>query len=66
MKTPSTRSNAFAIVGVATEVGIEPTARHGPQRGRPARLNDLKLTGDAIITDVETFFGLIGQQRRHP
>jgi biuret amidohydrolase len=63
--------NAFIIVGVATEIGIEPTARHGADLGYiPVLVTDacgtgnedaaqrsienLKFSGDAIITDTET------------
>jgi biuret amidohydrolase len=69
---------AFAIVGVATEVGIEPTVRHGADRGlipvvvtdacgagnhaAAARsLDGLAFAGDAILTDVSTITGLLGQ-----
>lgn len=66
-----------AIVGIALEIGIEPTARHatdlglvpiilvdGCGHGSPdagARsLETLRFVGEAIISDVETFSGLIG------
>jgi nicotinamidase-related amidase len=69
--------NAFAIVGVATEVGIEPTVRHGADLGFiPIVVSDacgagdeaageralagLRFTGDAFITDSETFCGVLG------
>lgn len=39
--------NAFAIVGVATEVGIEPTVRHGADRGYiPVVVTDACGAGD--------------------
>jgi biuret amidohydrolase len=67
---------AFAIVGVALEVGIEPTVRHGADRGfipiviRDAcgagdhaaaerSLDALGFAGDAILTDISTFTGLL-------
>jgi biuret amidohydrolase len=67
---------AFAIVGVATEVGIEPTVRHGADRGLiPVVVTDacgagnhaaakrtldvLATAGDAILTDISTFTGLL-------
>jgi nicotinamidase-related amidase len=38
---------AFAIVGVATEVGVEPTVRHGADRGFiPVVITDACGTGD--------------------
>jgi biuret amidohydrolase len=61
--------NAFIIVGVATKIGIEPTARHGADLGYiPVLITDacgagneearsiegLKFAGDALITDTET------------
>jgi nicotinamidase-related amidase len=69
---------AFAIVGVATEVGIEPTVRHGADRGlipivvtdacgagNPAAaersLEALATAGDAILTDISTFTGLLAR-----
>jgi biuret amidohydrolase len=69
---------AFAIVGVATEVGIEPTVRHGADRGLiPILVTDacgagnasaakrsqelLATAGDAILTDVSTFTGLLAR-----
>jgi nicotinamidase-related amidase len=68
---------AFAIVRVATEVGIEPTVRHGADRGfipvvitdacgagNPAAaqrsLEALAFAGDAILTEVATITGLLG------
>jgi nicotinamidase-related amidase len=67
---------AFAIVGVAIEVGIEPTVRHGADRGLiPVVITDacgagdqaaakrsldvLATAGDAILTDISTFTGLL-------
>ena len=39
--------NAFAIVGVATEIGIEPTARHGADLGYiPVIITDACGAGD--------------------
>jgi biuret amidohydrolase len=69
---------AFAIVGVATEVGIEPTVRHGADRGlipvvvtdacgagnhaaAKRSLDALASAGDAILTDISTFTGLLTQ-----
>ena len=43
-----TQVTAFAIVGVATEVGIEPTVRHGADRGLiPVVVTDACGAGDA-------------------
>jgi biuret amidohydrolase len=40
--------SAFAIVGVATEVGIEPTVRHGADRGFvPVLITDACGAGNA-------------------
>jgi biuret amidohydrolase len=67
---------AFAIVGVAMEVGIEPTVRHGADLGFiPVVVTDacgagdesaaerslaaLATAGDAILTDISTFTGLL-------
>jgi biuret amidohydrolase len=67
---------AFAIVGVATEVGIEPTVRHGADNGlipvvvtdacgagdhaaAKRSLDGLAAAGDAILTDMSTFTGLL-------
>jgi biuret amidohydrolase len=69
---------AFAIVGVAIEVGLEPTVRHGADRGLiPVVISDacgagdhaaaersleaLETAGDAILTDISTFTGLIAR-----
>ena len=69
---------AIAIVGIATEIGIEPTARHAADLGFiPVLLADacgaghaeagarsieaLRFSGDAIISDVETFTALVKQ-----
>jgi nicotinamidase-related amidase len=75
--------SAFAIVGIAIEVGIEPTVRHGADRGLiPVVVSDacgagdhaaakrsldaLATAGDAILTDISTFTGLIANRRcRH-
>ena len=71
--------NAFAIVGAAMEVGIEPTVRHATDLGyipvviadacgagnkdaAERSLDGLKFTGDALITDVETFCGLLAKE----
>lgn len=68
--------NAFAIVGVATEIGIEPSVRHGADLGYiPIVVRDacgaghreagertiaaLEYLGDALLTDVEEFSGLL-------
>jgi nicotinamidase-related amidase len=41
--------SAFAIVGVATEVGIEPTVRHGADRGFvPVLITDACGAGNAV------------------
>ena len=77
--------NAFAIVGVAMEVGIEPTARHatdlgyipvviadacgaGHKEAAQRSLEGLKFTGDALITDVETFCSVLAGKSKetHP
>jgi nicotinamidase-related amidase len=67
---------AFAIVGVALEVGIEPTVRHAADLGfipvvvadacgsgnleaGKRSLESLAFAGDAIITDTETFCGVL-------
>jgi Isochorismatase family len=68
--------NAFAIVGAAIEVGIEPTVRHGAdlgfipivvrdacgagdeaagERERERELASLRFTGDAFLTEGDTF-----------
>jgi biuret amidohydrolase len=71
---------AFAIVGVAMEVGLEPTVRHGADlglipvvvtdacgAGDPAAaersLDALATAGDAILTDISTFTGLLETAR---
>ena len=73
--------NSFAIVGVATEVGIEPTVRHGADRGYipvvvtdacgagndeagERSLEEMKFTGDAILTNVETICSLFEQHKK--
>jgi len=70
--------SAFAIVGVAIEVGIEPTVRHGADLGLiPIVVSDacgagdhaaakrsldvLATAGDAILTDISTFTGLLSR-----
>jgi nicotinamidase-related amidase len=67
---------AFAIAGIATEVGIEPTVRHGSDLGlipivvtdacgagdasaAQRSLDALATAGDAILTDVASFTGLL-------
>jgi biuret amidohydrolase len=69
---------AFAIVGVAIEVGLDPTVRHGADCGlipiviRDAcgagdhaaaerSLDALETAGDAILTDISTFTGLLAR-----
>jgi biuret amidohydrolase len=69
---------AFAIVGVAMEVGLDPTARHGADCGLiPIVIRDacgagdhtaaerslaaLETAGDAILTDISTFTGLLAR-----
>ena len=73
--------NSFAIVGVATEVGIEPTVRHGADRGYipvvvtnacgagndeagERALEEMKFTGDAILTNVEIICSLFEQHKK--
>jgi nicotinamidase-related amidase len=70
--------NSFIIAGVATEIGIEPTVRHGADLGYiPIVVTDacgaghaeagdralasIKFMGDAILTDIETIRGVLGQ-----
>ncbi len=66
----------LAIVGIALEIGIEPTARHAtdlgfvpiiladgcghgsPEAGNRS-LETLRFVGEAVISDVEAFSGLI-------
>jgi biuret amidohydrolase len=72
--------SAFAIVGVAIEVGIEPTVRHGADLGlvpvvvtdacgagdyaaAKRALDSLATAGDAILTDISTFTGLVANRR---
>jgi nicotinamidase-related amidase len=72
--------SAFAIVGVAIEVGIEPTVRHGADLGlipvvvtdacgagdhaaAKRALESLATAGDAILTDISTFTGLVANRR---
>ena len=67
---------SVAIVGIATEIGIEPTARHAADLGfipviiadacgagdeavAERSLESLRFAGDTIISDVETFTGLL-------
>jgi biuret amidohydrolase len=74
---------AFAIVGVAIEVGIDPTVRHGADlglipivisdacgAGNPAAaersLDALETAGDAIMTDISTFTGLLARPTNGP
>jgi biuret amidohydrolase len=74
---------AFAIIGVAIEVGLEPTVRHGADRGlipiviRDAcgagdhaaaerSLDALETAGDAILTDISTFTGLLDRATWRP
>jgi nicotinamidase-related amidase len=69
---------AFAIVGVAIEVGLEPTVRHGADCGlipivimdacgagdhaaAQRSLDALETAGDAILTDISTFTGLLAR-----
>ena len=73
--------NSFAVVGVATEVGIEPTVRHGADRGYipvvvtdacgagndeagERSLEEMKFTGDAILTEVETICSLLKKYKK--
>jgi biuret amidohydrolase len=74
---------AFAIVGVAIEVGLDPTVRHGADCGlipiviRDAcgagdhaagerSLDALEFAGDAILTDISTFTGLLARPTGRP
>ena len=67
---------SVAIVGIATEIGIEPTARHaadlgfipviitdacgaGEEAAAQRSLESLRFAGDTIISNVETFTGLL-------
>ena len=69
---------SIAIVGIATEIGIEPTARHaadlgfipvivtdacgaGDEAAGRRSLESLGFAGDTILTDVETFTGILKQ-----
>jgi biuret amidohydrolase len=69
---------AVAIAGIATEVGIEPTARHaadlglipviiadacgaGDAQAAERSLQSLAFCGDSLITDTQTFCGLLDQ-----
>ncbi len=72
---------ALAIVGIATEIGIDPTARHaadlgiipvlladacgaGDKTAAQRSLEALRFSGDAIISDVETFAKLLAASSR--
>ena len=47
--------NSFAVVGVATEVGIEPTVRHGTDRGYiPVVVTDACGAGNDEAGEQET------------
>jgi nicotinamidase-related amidase len=67
---------SIAIVGIAMEIGIEPTARHaadlgfipvivadacgaGDQNAAQRSIESLRFTGDSIISDIDTFTGLL-------
>ena len=69
-----------AMVGIALEIGIEPTVRHATDHGfvpivladacgsgsaeAGARaLDTLRFVGEAIVTDVATFTGLIARPK---
>jgi biuret amidohydrolase len=69
--------NAFAIVGIAMEIGIEPTVRHGADLGYiPVVVTDacgfghrdaaersiasLEFSGDALLTNADTFCAQLG------
>jgi biuret amidohydrolase len=75
--------NAFIIVGIATEIGIEPTTRHGADLGYiPVLITDacgagneeaakrsienLKFTGDTLITDTDTISSILRNQSSAP
>jgi biuret amidohydrolase len=70
--------HSFIIAGVATEIGIEPTVRHGVDLGyipivvadacgaghadaAERSLATMQFLGDAILTDLQTITGLLGQ-----
>ena len=70
---------AFAIVGIAMEVGIEPTVRHAADLGfipvvvadacgaldhaaAKRSLDSLAFAGNAVLTDVNSFTGLLANQ----
>jgi nicotinamidase-related amidase len=69
---------SVAIVGIATEIGIEPTARHaadlipvviadacgaGDEVAAQRSLEALRFAGDAIVSDTETFTDLLKRAR---
>jgi biuret amidohydrolase len=71
---------SVAIVGIATEIGIEPTARHaadlgfipviitdacgaGEKAAAERSLESLRFAGDTMLSNVETFTGLLQQGR---
>ena len=67
----------FAICGIATEIGIEPTVRHAADLGVPVIVEDacgagdeetggrslelLRFAGDAMFADAATVEGLFGR-----
>ncbi len=63
--------DAFAIVGIAMEIGIEPTVRHGADLGyipvvsaivTAARsIASLEFAGDALLTNADTFCAQFGR-----
>jgi nicotinamidase-related amidase len=72
---------SVAIVGIALEIGIEPTARHatdlgiipvvlvdacgaGHQEAAERSLENLRFTGETVISDVDTFHKLLGASRQ--
>jgi len=73
------RDCGITAVAIATEIGIEPTARHaadlgiipiiiadacgaGHEDAGKRSLESLKLAGDAMITDTDTFCGALKRQ----
>jgi nicotinamidase-related amidase len=72
---------SLAIVGIATEIGIEPTTRHATDLGFiPVVLADacgageadageraletMRFIGETLISDVDTFAGVLDARRR--
>jgi biuret amidohydrolase len=68
--------NSFIIVGVATEIGIEPTIRHGADLGATFRSwwpmlaglvtrswETMKFMGDAMLTDIQAILRVLSRMR---